>query len=868
MLLPGVSFVYPEMVWLLPALGLFWALALAVPRRLSPTRFYGSLALRTVIGLALVLALAGTQLHLPVDRVTTVFLLDASDSITPSARAQAETVIQEALAAMRPDDRAAIVVFGENALVERAPEVSDRLGRIASRPVAARTDIAEAIQLGLALLPADAQQRLVLLSDGGENTGSAIEAARLAAARGVPIDIVDLNGTGLGAETLLSRIEAPTRARDGQDLTVAAIVSSSVAQAATVRLLGDDVLLAERTEQLEPGENRVSFTVRAAGSGFQHYRVQIDALTDSQAANNEASALVQIDGPPRVLLVAEDEAEAYALLRALDATNIIAERVAPADMPADLAGLSAYEAVLLVNVPARSLPVGAIGALPAYVRDLGRGLVMIGGAESFGVGGYGRTPVEEALPVYMDVRDREERPELALVFVLDKSGSMDSCHCTSPDRRAPITGSEGYVRKVDIAKEAVSQAAALLGEQDTVGIVTFDRLAYPALPATRGASLDQVTGSLADMQPRGSTNVRTGLLAAEEMLQGVEARIKHVILLTDGWGSGGDNLDLAERMREQGITLTVVAAGGGSAGHLDDLALAGGGRFYPVTQIADVPQIFVQETISTVGNYIVERMVQPVAVAGSPLLAGIDAVPPIYGFNGSTIKETARPILLTDDAQPLLASWQFGLGRSVAWLSDAKGQWARDWMGWAGFPRFAAQITGWVLPTQRSLQTTAEVEVAGSEATLRLTTDAQAPPLDGSLSVTAALIGADGSRTEVTLAQVAPSTYQARLSSPDPGTYLVQIAGAAEERVVFQEMAGMVVPYSAEYGPDQGDPTLLAQLALVSGGGPLADGAAAFAPLPTPAYQAEEIGLPLLILALALLPLDIAVRRIAVRVRG
>jgi uncharacterized membrane protein len=508
-----------------------------------------------------------------------------------------------------------------------------------------------------------------------------------------------------------------------------------------------------------------------------------------------------------------------------------------------------------------------MAALPSYVRDLGKGLLMIGGEESFGVGGYGRTPVEDALPVYMDVRDREERPDLALVFVIDKSGSMDSCHCSSPNRRSPITGEGGYERKVDIAKEAVAQAAALLGPQDTLGVITFDRQAYESLPATRGASVEQVVSSLADVKPRGSTNVRQGLVAARRMLAEVDARIKHVVVLTDGWGTGGSNLDLAQELYEQGVTLTVVAAGSGSAGYLSDLAASGGGRFYGVAQMRDVPQIFVQETITTVGNYIVERPFTPVAIGESPVLAGLGGLPQLYGFNGSTLKESARALLETDDEQPLLATWQYGLGRSAAFMSDAKGKWAADWVRWAGFPRFVGQLTGSVLPARGAQHAVADVAVSGGEATVRLTLAEELKDELGDLAVRATLIAADGSRTELALPQAGPATFQAQLADPVPGTYLVQVTGADGERVLLRETAGLVVPYSAEYGVEQSNPALLAALAALTGGAALGAGADAFAPLPGAATQARALGLPLVALALALLPLDILIRRVSVRTR-
>ncbi|MFV9504076.1 MAG: VWA domain-containing protein [Oscillochloridaceae bacterium umkhey_bin13] len=856
--MPRLSFIYPELLWFLPLVGVILGLSLLMPRRLAPWRFWASLGVRTFIALALILAIAGVQLVLPVNNLTTVFLLDGSDSVPPAARAQAEAFIQDALREMPNGDQAAIVVFGGNALVERAPSNDQRLGRISSAPLASRTNLAEAIQLGLALFPAETQKRLVLLSDGGENAGRAVEAARLATARGVPITIVDLDLANSEAEALVARLAAPSAVRAGQAATIVATLESTVAQAATVRLLGDGGVLSETQVNLGPGSNEVAFTVEVEGAGFQRFRVQIQPTQDGRIQNNEAAALIQVQGPPRVLLVAEERNEALPLFAALQATNMVPEILGPGGMPRDLAGLSVYDAVILINTPARSLPVGAMASLPIYVRDLGKGLLMVGGDDSFGVGGYGRTPIEEAMPVYMDVRDREERPDLAMVFVIDKSGSMDACHCNDPGG-GPMQASG--VRKLDIAKDAVAQASALLGAQDTIGVVSFDSRALQTMPAVTGASIEQVVDALAGLEPRGSTNVRAGLQEAETLLQDVDARIKHVVLLTDGWGAGGDQTDIAERMRSQGVTLSVVAAGSGSADYLDRLAAAGGGRYYPVQDMADVPQIFIQETITTVGNYIVERPFMPVQIGESPVLAGVGGLPTLYGFNGSTLKGSARMLLATDDDQALLAYWQYGLGRSAAWLSDTEGRWGADLVRWANFPRFAGQLVGAVLPVRGGQEISADVAVAGGETTIRLNTGSVQDPLE----VTATLIGTDGSRREVPLPQVGPSNYQGRLDSPTPGTYLVQISGRIGERVILQETAGMVVPYSSEYRGAQANPALLTELAVLTGGNELATPAEAFAPVGAWVTRAQEIGLPLVVLALLLLPVDIALRRLLLR---
>ncbi len=644
-----------------------------------------------------------------------------------------------------------------------------------------------------------------------------------------------------------------------------ATVESNIAQSARLRIFGDEQVLLEQMVQLNPGENRFSLQVDAQGQGFQHFRAQIEPQSDVRAQNNQAEAIVRVGGATRVLLIEGQPGEAQNLKAALAAANVTADIVAAEAAPGDMTALGNYEAVALVNVPVRALPVRLVASLPAYVRDLGKGLIMIGGDRSYGVGGYSQTPIEEALPVYMDVRNRQERPDLALIFVIDKSGSMNACHCSGPDRQTSQPR-QGGTPKIDIAKEAVVQASAILGERDTIGVVAFDEGAHWALPVTRGAKPDVVESAVAPVLPDGQTNVRVGLQAAEEALNKTDAKIKHVILLTDGWSRGGDNLDLAQRMRDEGITISVVGAGGGSADYLQNLADTGGGRFYPTVDMEEVPQIFVQETITAVGNYLIEEPFTPKYAAPSAILEGLEAgLPLLYGYNGSTAKETATTVLAGVDDAPVLAQWQYGLGRAVAWTSDAKGKWAKDWVGWAEFPRFAAQMVQWVVPNASNSNLTTSIRTEGAQTVIDVQArDASGTPQDG-LEMRASLVGANGTTQEVALTQIAPGEYRASVASPIQGTYIVQIAGAKDGQIVGQETAGMVVPYSPEYRQGQSNQALLDALAQASGGLRLSQPSEAFRPLADSVSRAQEIALPLLLLALLLLPLDIGVRRLMLR---
>src|SRR6266508_2473644 len=423
-----LSFLFPPALALLLLLIPLWALAVATPRRRAPAGRWACLLLRTALIAALVFALAGARIVRDTDDLTTVFLLDRSDSIAPAERARADASVRDAFAAMRPGDRAALVAFGANAVVEQAV-TSQPSGDLPVPPSAVGTNIQEAVELGLALLPAETNKRLVLLSDGGENAGDARTAARLAAARGVPLSYVDLGPPPGAGEALVSELHAPASVRAGQSFELVATVESSVAQAAHLRILDDGQPVAEQDVQLQPGLNRFPVKVDARGDGCQHYRAQIAPQQDLRGENSAAEAQVRVNGAPNVLMVIGRDGDGHELRVALNAAQVAVQPTSPDMLPNDLNQLSAYDAIVLVNVPRSALHAGTMEALQSYVRDLGKGLVMIGGDQTYGVGGYSQTPIEEALPVYMDTPNQVERPNLALVFVLAKSSSIRGCHC-------------------------------------------------------------------------------------------------------------------------------------------------------------------------------------------------------------------------------------------------------------------------------------------------------------------------------------------------------------------------------------------------------------------------------------------------------
>ena len=868
----SVSFIYPGFLWGLVLIPLTVGLGLIGRRSWSRARLWAGLGLRALLLALIVLALAGLQVHLPSNTLSVVFVLDKSDSISPQQQARGEETIRKAIREMPSGDRAAAVVFGKDALVERLASPELGLAALASVPVTTRTDISGALQLSLALFPEEGAKRIVLLSDGRENLNQALQQAEVAGMEDIELRYSPLSEDAGAAEVLVERLDAPVETRQGQNIDLAISIRSTVATGATLRVLADGEPVESREVALKPGSNAFDVQVPEQAPGFHRFRVQIVPDRDNRLQNNESSAFTVVQGPPAVLLVEGQPGEARNLDDALQAAKVKTTTVSPQHLPGTLAELAQYDAIALVDVPADQMPVSAMDNLPAYVRDLGRSLLTVGGENAYGAGGYLRTPLETALPVSMDVQSKERESNLALVLTVDKSGSMGRCHCDNPDLSQTYTAHETGLPKVDIAKEAIMRSANALSQQDYIGVVAFDsvaRWAFSLSPLPDQTTLENAIGAV---KAEGQTNLQSGLEAAFAALQKVDARRKHVILLTDGWSRSGDLTATVTKMHQAGITVSIVAAGGGSAEYLKDLATLGGGRYYAALDMLQVPDIFLKETVTSVGEYLIEEPFYPVPANPSPILRGIDTakLPVLKGYNGTTAKHTARIDLLTPRGDPLLASWQYGLGRAASWTSDFKGQWAAELVAWDGFPRLVAQLAAWLVPPAEEEGLTARVSQQEQDSLFHLgVSDAQGSPLNN-LIASAHVIRPDLKTEDVELKQVGAGQYEVTAQFDEPGTYLVTLSAKDDLRPIGQITTGLVVPYSPEYRAGALNLDLLERLAAltrpksaaVGTTGALDQPGDAFAHNLPAAPGSRELWQTLLVIAALFFPLDVALRRL------
>jgi uncharacterized membrane protein len=827
-----------------------------------------SLVLRVIILTSLIMGVAGLHVTRAAGNIATVFLVDVSDSMDESAQDAAFAWIQESLEAMAPDDEAAVVMFGRDALVERPMSPVKELNAFTSTPITLHTDLEKAIRLGLALYPPGAARRMVILSDGQTTLGDTEAAARLAQASGVQVDFVPFERQ-TAAEVLVTDVRAPTTLNEGQTFEVVVTIESRIATPATLTLSAANNPIFQSQIQLEPGTNTERIPITAGTGGFIDFRASVELPSneaDTFYQNNALSAFSRVTGAPQILLVVEDSAsaaEVETLAPALEAIGTEVDVRTANRIPASLAELAGYEAIVLANVPATTLNQAVMEQIQVYVRDLGGGLVVSGGPDSYGIGGYFKTPLEEALPVEMQLRDQQRLPQLTLYFVIDRSGSMDGA------------GPSG-VTKLELAKEAVIRSMEFLNPIDRVAVIAFDTSAYWVVDPQQVSNLASMQSMVGTLRAGGGTRILSGLTSAAEVLPGDESLLRHIVVLSDGGDDPRGIAEMAARLYEQyEITTSTVAIGQGSAPFLYDVARAGRGRYHEAIDISTIPSIFTAETVMATRSYLIEEEFFPTLInPGHPIMRGILRTPSLLGYVATTPKATSQVLMSTHQNDPLLSAWQYGLGRSVAWTSDATNRWATNWTGWDNFPRFWAQAVAWTI-NEGSVDNV-ETEIVHEGETARIVVDVRGAGLGSAgesflngLELEARVIDSGFNVNSMPLQQVAPGLYEATFTPREEGAYFIRVEGSrpGEEATSVVQTTGWVLSYSPEYRDLSADVAQLEAIAEITGGTQLESPEGAFAPTQTQQDAATPVWPTMLLLATVLLPVDIAVRRLVITQR-
>lgn len=634
----------------------------------------------------LVLALCRPYLGTRTDRLHVHFLVDVSQSVDLGKAVESLDQVDAWINGLRAKDSWSLFAVGRGI---RQFESTDPLRELLNgwRTGVGADEFRSATRLAGGLLasrlafPAGKARRAVLLTDGQETDDDLAAVLAQLSEEGIEVQRHPLAGLADAEVAVVGITPSAPEAFHGEVVRLRVRVAANRATRATVRLVHRGVALQPREVDLKPGDrNYVDFDVDMVTPGETVWTAEALAADDHFPINNQVSCAISVKGRPRVLALHAKPKEMRSIARALREQDMEVEVRSEHGLPESLEELAAFDAIVLADFPATAMTPRQMQMIKRYVVDLGGGLVMLGSENSFGLGGYYKTPVEDVLPLVSRFEKEKEKPSLAMVLVIDKSGSMTGM---------PIA----------LARQAAKAAVELLGTRDTIGVVGFDGQPQVICEMTSAASRDAVQASIDSLEAGGGTYMYPAMVAAKEMLETTPAKIRHMICLSDGQTQPADHESLVEEMAESGITVSTVALGEADRQLLATIAELGHGRYYETNDPANVPQIFTKETMQATRSAIKEDLYAGIQVSDHTILAGYrgEDLPLALGYVMTEAKPAAQLLLAVETGDPLLAVGRYGLGTGMAYTSDLTERWGGQWLAWDGCGRFWAQALRGVL---------------------------------------------------------------------------------------------------------------------------------------------------------------------------
>ncbi len=809
-----ITFASPRFLLLLLAIPLAFWIGKRTLAGLDPFRRRASMGLRVLGILLLALALAELQWKDVLDQVEVIFVVDQSLSIPREQGQLALDVVNAARKTMRPGrDSAKLVVFGKDAVTEAALERDREVTQTNSLIVREHTNIENAIKHALDAFGNDVQRRIVLISDGNETVGDARLGVAVAKARKARVDVVPLEYS-YENDILVDKVVLPSEAKLGEPFTVRVVVNAFKPTAAKVELFQEGVVIESRTVDLHAGSNVETFEMILKKPDFYRIGARVQALDpneDKLFQNNEGNGFVFVKGESTVLYVHrndDDDAISRPLIDALRNERIALTLMPASSFPQHATALQSYDAVILDDVPRDAFSNAQMDAIEFAVNNEGMGLVMIGGEHAFGAGDWRETPVEKALPVYMDIKQETVIPNGALVMVMHS--------CEFPD---------GNRWGIQICQKSIETLSA----KDQCGLIQYGNMAgvewvFPLQQVGDGNHKKRLQALAGTMNPGDMPDFDAVFAKALEGLKPANAAVKHMILLSDGDPSP-PRPELLAAFKQNRITCSTViicphgGKNGGEHMFMQRLANELGGKCYYVDNPEELPKIFQRETQRVARSLIVNATFVPRVAQRSEILKGITGFKELKGHVLTEPKERADVPLVSHQNAPILAHWQYGAGKSIAFTSDATNRWAAEWVRWGGFQNFWGQAIRWVSKDVQESPFQVSTRVQGERGKVTLdAVDDKGNFIDG-LSVEGIVQSPKDERIPVKLKQIAPGRYEADFAANEVGAYTVSLLTKDRDgKRRHSCTTGMVFPYSEEFKKLQTDRVLLAAIARAGDG--------------------------------------------------
>lgn len=831
-----------------------WWLSVAGYGGLSRGRALAALLTRLVmLGLFVILIAEPRSVRVR-DVISVVYAVDLSDSIGERSVDEALEFVTKTVTEKPPMDEAGLVVFGRNSAVELPPRMSFPFEALNSRIDRDATNLEQTLSLAAAMLPEENRGRIVLISDGTETEGSISQILDELKSRDIAVDVLPIQYE-YDKEVWLENLELPRFVKLGENYEASVVLSSLQDGAGKLVLRENGEQIYEQEVKFKAGKNRFVVPIYLRDPGYYEYSATIEtqAADDQIRENNTVINYIYVEGEGKVLVVtnpAGDDRDWESLVKAIREGERNVDVVSAYEFPNDSLSLMPYDAVLFVNVPADAFNVIQLKAVHDSVFNQGIGFMMVGGDNSFGPGGYHRTVIEDALPVTMDITKKKVLPKGALAIILHT--------CEFP---------EGNTWGKRITKQAIK----VLGAQDEVGVLVYDYMEgekwlFKLTPAGDYEKMvPKINGAQIGDMPSFVNTMRLGLKGLKES----DASTKHMIIISDG-DPQPPAPQLISDFQKNKVSVSMVAIfphGGRDISTMRAIAGATGGRYYFPSDPNQLPSIFIKESKTLKRSMIQNETFVPEVGMISPVLKGIERIPPLFGYVLTTIKPRAEGVLNAPEKKeaegeidPVLSFWRYGLGTTAAFTSDLSPNWGKDWVNWDHYQAFVKQLMIKISRVQKQDHLKLWSHVTGNKATIMVE---DFHPEESFLNVAARIAGPHDRKETVVLKQVSPRRYQAEVPLWGKGRYQVTALGKSGEREDHAN-GGFIVPYSPEFLRFRSNPIVLEEIAQRTGGQRLEpDIAKDIIYGRRDPKQSSNPVFDWFLMALAILvPLDVAIRRV------
>ncbi|MBF0280606.1 MAG: VWA domain-containing protein [SAR324 cluster bacterium] len=795
------------MIWLF--IPLVWYMAgRSFLREHDPFRRRVTTGLRTLVILATGLTLAEPIWTQNSDQVNLFFVLDASDSVNSAGRNRGKDIIDQAIQGMGSEDQAGLILFGKKPILEVPLKRNFTSDPFHSQVNANFTNIYEAIQLAIGKLPEEGSNRIVLISDGNQNINRAENMSFLANALGIQIFSFPLDSWQNKNEVYLEKLETPAQVPLKSPFEVLITIHSGNESQGDLILLRNGKLIANHQVKLLAGDNIFRLVDSIPTAGIYSYKTVINPEEDVIYQNNEGLSFTYGTRKSGVLYLHTQTSSESPLARALEGQGFHVEKMAAGEFPGSLNDIIDHKAIILDNVHSSNFSNQDMENLEKFVKDIGGGLLMIGGDESFGAGDYRKTAIEKALPVMMDISTELVYTSLSIIFVIDKSNSM----------------SEELLNqnKLEAAKVAAFSAIELLNPNDQVGLIAFDANYQWTVPITAAKNRKVIAEQLLSLHAEGGTKLYGGLKEAIETIKQISSVKKHVIVLSDGMIFDVEheknqlNALLAEASKNK-ITISTVAVGeNADIKFMKSMAEQGKGRDYKTSDAGNIPRIFVDEIKIVARKIIFEKQMTPLIAGVTELTNGYRDIllPPIHGMDITYPKPESTVHLQTEEG-PLLVTKRYGLGKSLAFTSDLAGRWGKDWLSWDQYGKFVGLLVKAVEKQETSGKYSVSVERQGGEGNFLVdVTDPNNRFVNG-LDLKLNILFPDKSKSnkDLSLEQISPGKYKTTFPVEETGEYYLNLYEQQNQEFVNSQTFGYGIPYTNEFQNKEVNTTLLNNLA-------------------------------------------------------